>query len=104
MFKGAIMRTKKAKSEETLAELFEVVASLKDAEEAKRFFYDLCTPKELADMSDRWLVAKLLDEGALSYRDMHAQTGVSVTTIGRVARFLSQENYKGYRLMLDRQK
>src|SRR5262249_41773449 len=51
--------------------------------------------------SDRWLVARLLDEGGHSYREIHALTGVSVTTIGRVARFLQQEPHQGYRLVLD---
>ena len=98
------MRTKKSKSENAEKELFDTIAALKDSEECSRFLYDLCTPKEITDMADRWLVAKLLDEGKLSYRDIHKKTGVSVTTVGRVARFLSQENYQGYRLMLDRQK
>jgi uncharacterized protein YerC len=40
----------------------------------------------------------------LSYRDIHALTGVSVTTIGRVARFLQQESFRGYRLVLDRRR
>ncbi len=75
---------------------------LRTTDEARRFFYDLCTPKEIADMADRWLVARLLDEGKLSYRDIHKQTGVSVTTVGRVARFLQQESFQGYRMILDR--
>jgi uncharacterized protein YerC len=46
----------------------------------------------------------LLEEGQSSYRDIHDQTGVSVTTIGRVARFLQQENFQGYKLIIDRLK
>lgn len=38
-------------------------------------------------MKDRWTVAELL-ENNLPYRQIHEQTGVSVTTIGRVARCL----------------
>lgn len=98
------MRGKKARSEEYEIDLFEIIASIKDADECKRFLYDLCTPKEISDIADRWQVAQILDGGDLSYRDIHAQTGVSVTTVGRVARFLTQENYQGYRLMLDRKK
>lgn len=85
-------------------ELFEAITSLKDVEECRRFLLDLCTPKEIKDVSDRWRVAKLLDDGQLSYREIHKKTGVSVTTVGRVARFLMQENNQGYRLMLDRMK
>ncbi len=83
-------------------ELFAALITLKDADECCRFFYDLCTPKELSDMAERWWVARLLSEGGLSYRAIHQLTGVSVTTIGRVARFLEQENYKGYQLVLDK--
>jgi len=42
--------------------------------------------------------------GELSYRDINARTGVSTTTIGRVARFLNEEPHKGYRSVLDSQK
>jgi TrpR-related protein YerC/YecD len=85
-------------------DLIATILALRTADEVRRFLYDLCTPKEIADLSDRWWVARLLDEGELSYRDIHARTGVSVTTIGRVARFLQQENFQGYRLLLDRRK
>ncbi len=98
------MREIKAKKLEAENDLFEVIASLQNADECKRFLCDLCTPKEILDMADRWWVAQILDEGKLSYRDIHKETGVSVTTVGRVARFLTQENYEGYRLMLDRKK
>ena len=85
-------------------DLFETVIMLRDAEECRRFMYDLCTPKEIADLADRWWVARLLEEGKLSYREIHTHTGVSVTTVGRVARFLQQEPFQGYRMMLDRRK
>jgi TrpR-related protein YerC/YecD len=86
------------------AEIFEAITMLRDTDECRRFMYDLCTPKEIADLADRWWVARLLDEGKLSYREIHAHTGVSVTTVGRVARFLQQEPFQGYRLMLDRKR
>lgn len=83
-------------------DLIEALLSLKTNDETRRFLSDICTPKEIADLADRWWVARLLDEGGRSYRDIHALTGVSVTTIGRVARFLQQEPHHGYRLILDR--
>ena len=83
-------------------ELVEAFLSLRDADEARRFLFDICTPKEIADLADRWWIARLLDEGGRSYRELHTLTGVSVTTIGRVARFLQQEPHRGYRLVLDR--
>lgn len=77
---------------------------LKNREEAKSFLVDLCTPAELHALGERWHVARLLDEGRLTYRDIHDQTGVSTTTIVRVARFLKQEINGGYRLVIDRLK
>jgi TrpR-related protein YerC/YecD len=68
--------------------LSEALNAVKSASEAKQFLLDLCTPAELEAMSDRWVVvAPLLQE--TPYRTIHEQTGVSVTTIGRVARCLN---------------
>lgn len=66
------------------------------------FLTDLCTPSERRALIERWAVAQLLDQDELSYRDIHAKTGVSTTTIGRVARFLRDEPHGGYRLALDK--
>lgn len=85
-------------------DLAEAIASLRNADEVLKFLADVCTPGEVADLADRWHVAKLLDEGAHSYRDINAMTGISVTTVARVARFLQQEPHHGYRLVLDRMK
>lgn len=101
MPKGKLHKPINPKAEK---DLIEALLALRNADEARRFLHDVCTPKEIADLADRWWVARLLDEGQQSYRDIHETTGVSVTTIGRVARFLQQEGYQGYRLMLDRLK
>ena len=84
--------------------LAEALLMIKDASEMERFLVDLCTPAELRALSERWHVAKLLDSGELSYREINARTGVSTTTIGRVARFLNEEPHQGYRAVLDRLK
>lgn len=68
--------------------LCEALLSLKNAEEMSAFLHDLCTPAELEVMVDRWrVVPYLLDE--VSYREIHERTAVSITTIGRVARYLN---------------
>jgi TrpR-related protein YerC/YecD len=82
--------------------LYQALLKLKSEEECIAFFHDLCTPTEIIAMTERWRVAQLLDEDNFSYREIHEKTGVSLTTIGRVARFLTQETYQGYRLLLDR--
>jgi TrpR-related protein YerC/YecD len=71
-------------------------------EETARLLADLCTPAEVRTIAERWHVARLLDGSDLTYREIHDATGVSTTTIVRVARFLKQERNQGYRLALDR--
>ncbi len=66
-----------------------------------RLLTDLCTPAEIRTLAERWHVARLLDETRLSYREIHDATGVSTTTIVRVARFLKQEPHRGYRQAID---
>lgn len=84
--------------------LYNAILKLKSIEECKRFFDDLCTPKEIEAMVERWEVCKLLARGDLSYRDIHDHTGVSLATIVRVARFLNNEKNDGYKLILERMK
>jgi TrpR-related protein YerC/YecD len=87
---------------EALAErnLVAAVLTLRSVEECRAFLRDLCTPAELQAMADRWAVVECLRRG-LPYREVHRQTGVSVTTIGRVARYLAQGN-GGYALVAGR--
>lgn len=80
--------------------LMQAICVLNNKQEAKAFFTDLCTPAELEAMADRWQVVPLLRKG-LPYRTIHEQTGVSVTTITRVARSLSMGN-GGYLLVAQR--
>lgn len=83
-------------------ELFSALLGLQSVAELRAFFLDLCTPAELQAFKDRWAVVELLTEG-MTYRAIHDQTGVSVTTVGRVARCLS-DGTGGYRRALDRLK
>jgi TrpR-related protein YerC/YecD len=88
--------------QEALAErkLFVAVAALRSHDECRAFFRDLCTPAEIQAMADRWAVVECVKRG-LPYREIHRLTGVSVTTIGRVARFVANGN-GGYALVADR--
>jgi TrpR-related protein YerC/YecD len=88
--------------QEALAErnLVAAIVTLRSVEECRAFLRDLCTPAELQAMADRWAVVECLRRG-LPYREIHRQTGVSVTTIGRVARYLAQGN-GGYSLAAQR--
>ncbi|WP_108471423.1 YerC/YecD family TrpR-related protein [Rhodanobacter thiooxydans] len=71
--------------------LYEALLSLKNVEEMAAFLGDLCTPAELEVLVDRWRVVPFLLEG-VPYREIHEHTAVSITTIGRVARYLNQGN------------
>ena len=74
----------------------------RDGAEMARLLADLCTPAEVRTLAERWHVARLLETTNLSYRDIHDATGVSTTTIVRVARFLRQESYQAYRMAMER--
>ena len=80
----------------------QAVLAMRTVEECRDFFRDLCTPAELQALADRWTVVGLLQDG-LPYREINRQTGVSVTTIGRVARYLAAGN-GGYALAARRLK
>lgn len=75
---------------------------LQTEEEVSDFLADLCTPQEIYALKERWLVCKLLSQGNLSYREIRQMTGASLTTIGRVARFLNYESNNGYKTILTR--
>lgn len=86
------------------AALYEAIGMLKTPDEIRRFMADLCTPGEVKAFTERWAIARLLDKGEDGYREIAAATQASTTTVARVARFLKQEDYQGYRLILDRLK
>lgn len=87
-------------NEAEMRRLFEAVSSLETADEAEAFFHDLCTPREIEDLSQRLEVAALLAEGH-SYLDVSRSTGASSTTVSRVSKCLNGAR-GGYRLVLGR--
>src|ERR1700704_2140001 len=83
-------------------DLVRTIDGLKTAEEAERFFRDLCTIPELHTLAHRWEVAKLLDQG-VHYADIAQRTGASTATITRINSW-RLFGMGGYRLLLDRRK
>ena len=81
--------------------LYKAFLTLEKPDEVRQFLLDLCTPSEVEAMVDRWWTASLLRQGH-SYREISEVTGVSVTTIGRVARYMNMGE-GGYRLALRRE-
>ena len=83
------------------ADLCAALLTPRDEVEMGRLLVDLCTPAEVRTLAERWHVARLLDGTGLSYREIHDATGVSTTTVVRVARFLREERNGGYRRAID---
>ena len=86
-----------------LDELADALGSLKTRDEYRRFLRDLCTLYELEALSHRWQIARLLDEGNLSYVDIAEKAGGSTATVTRVSQWL-RTGTGGYRTALDRAK
>lgn len=80
--------------------LYQAILTLKDLDECKKFFSDLCTVAELRAMEQRFEVAMLLSEGMI-YNDILERTGASSATISRVNRSL-QYGADGYQAVLPR--
>lgn len=81
-------------------DLFHAILSLESTEECYGFFEDLCTIKELQDMSQRYEVARLLKQGK-NYNEITQLTGASSATITRVNRCLTYGN-GGYNTAIER--
>ena len=75
-------------STESMERLFRTITELRTPEECRDFFEDLCTVKELQDMSQRLDTAILLDRG-YSYQKISETVSISTATISRVNRCLS---------------
>ncbi len=82
--------------------LYRAVMALRDEDECRRFFQDLCTISELKAMEQRMDVAMLLDDG-LIYSEILERTGASSATISRVNRCLHYGS-GGYQSLIPRLK
>ena len=82
-----------------ISNLIDVLTNIDNKKIMKNFLVDITTPSELATLQERWSVAILLNEG-LPYKEISTKTGSSTTTITRVARFLKDEKFGGYRWVL----
>ncbi len=80
--------------------LFQTILGLQTLEECYAYFEDLCTIKEILDMSQRLDTAIMLSQG-MSYQKIAEQVEISSATIGRVSKCL---NYGtgGYQKAIER--
>lgn len=88
------------KDDKKISELMEAIIILKTRNEARRFFRDLLTEKELIEFGNRWKSARMLSKN-VSYIEIEKETGLSSTTIARVSKWLKRGR-GGYKLMLKR--
>ena len=70
--------------------LFSAILALENKEEARAFFRDLLTEPEIAEFSNRWKAAQMLEAGK-SYTTITKETGLSSTTVARIAKWLNGE-------------
>lgn len=70
-----------------IEELLKAILMLEDLKEAKNFFRDLLTEKELLEFGNRWQAAKMLEQ-KIPYIEIQEETGLSSRTIARVAKWL----------------
>jgi TrpR-related protein YerC/YecD len=80
--------------------LFKCILSLETVEECYDFFEDLCTTREVEEMSRRIKAARMLSENKV-YAEVVTQTKLSTATISRVNRCL-KEGSDGYARVLER--
>ncbi len=80
--------------------LFDTILKFSSLDECKSFFEDICTIKEIQDMSQRLEVARMLNKNK-SYAEISKETGASTATISRVNKCLVYGS-DGYRRALDK--
>ena len=85
---------------EDMEKFYKAILSLKNENECAGFFEDICTIKEILDISQRLKMAKMLYNGA-GYSEISSETGISTTTSSRVSKCLQYGN-GGYKTVLDR--
>ena len=85
---------------ESVDRLFDGILKLQTREECYAFFEDVCTIKEIMDMSQRLDAAFMLTSGA-NYQEISKKIGISTATISRVSRCL-QYGSGGYPTVIGR--
>lgn len=78
-------------------EFYKAILSLKTVEECESFFADLCTYKEIEQMTQRIIAAKLLLKGD-TYEEVIKKTEISSATLSRVSKCVKYGS--GYKTVL----
>ena len=90
------------RDKQNMEQFFRAILTLKTEDEARKFFDDVATIKEVLDLSSRLEVARMLSEKKV-FSEISKETGASSATISRVNRCLSYGE-GGYATVLKRMK
>ena len=82
------------------AELYRLLAQITNPEDIAALLEDMCTVKEIENMAERLLTAKLLLDGC-TYNQVMAQADISSATLSRVSRCV--QHGRGYSKLLKEQ-
>lgn len=85
--------------EASLQEVAQAFASLKTADEVRRFLAELCTPSECRDIALRWHLMKRLLDG-VPQRTIAKDLGLSLCKITRGSKYMKDETSIFRRLVL----
>jgi TrpR-related protein YerC/YecD len=78
--------------------LFTAITRIANETEARNFFRDLLTEKEIIEFSNRWKAAKMLNS-KISYAKIIEATGLSSTTVARISKWLNS-GMGGYKTII----
>lgn len=94
---------KEIQNEEYFKEIhffYEIINSLKSAEEIKKFLKDILTKAELRMLKRRWHIARLLKKG-FSLRTVASKSKTSTQTVSKIKRII-EDGEGGLALALER--
>lgn len=80
--------------------LVQIIQTLKNDTDLQNFLRDLLTLSELDDVSRRWQVVELLNQG-FTYREISKKTGHSTATVTKIAYWLNN-GVGGYKTALNK--
>ena len=83
-------------NKEHLEELYKTILKLESIDECREFFEDVCTFKEVEQMAQRIISAKLLLQGK-TYDEIIKDTDISSATLSRVSKCVKYGN--GYKVL-----
>lgn len=74
-----------------IKEISKILGAIQEDQLIERFFKEILTPYEIKEISDRWALVKLLEEG-MSQRKIAKKLGISLCKITRGSRELKRKN------------